>query len=183
MICYRWLMYCIPAHWSLTRYITYAETGRVGRSRVGCGWRITFKLLIFKKNCATTAENTNKNSSTAWYCNINKYNIISNSNSISKQKHLRQPADNDNDDSNNNNNNNNIINTSTFVSKSFNKSAKSYLLLLTFQSIIGHMDMDMIIDAALFLWSKCKIQFQRVVSSSMEGCKYVLNDTQSTKVN
>ena len=40
----------------------------------------------------------------------------------------------------------------------------------------------MIIDAALFLWSKCKLQFQRVVSSSMEGCKFVLYDKDANKV-
>ncbi|XP_032221437.2 cilia- and flagella-associated protein 54 isoform X1 [Nematostella vectensis] len=50
-----------------------------------------------------------------------------------------------------------------------------------YKSIVGHMDPDMVIDAALFLWSKCKIHFQRVVSSSMEGCKFVLNDQNADK--
>ena len=34
----------------------------------------------------------------------------------------------------------------------------------------------MIVDASLFLWSKCKPHFQRILSSSLENCKQLLND-------
>ncbi len=37
-------------------------------------------------------------------------------------------------------------------------------------------DNDMMVDAALFLWSKCKPHFQRIMSSSLENCKQLLND-------
>ena len=38
------------------------------------------------------------------------------------------------------------------------------------------------VDAALFLWSKCKPHFQRVMSSSLENCKQLLNDVFSNRV-
>ena len=34
----------------------------------------------------------------------------------------------------------------------------------------------MMVDAALFLWSKCKPHFQRILSSSLESCKQLLNE-------
>ena len=37
-------------------------------------------------------------------------------------------------------------------------------------------DNDMMVDAALFLWSKCKPHFQRILSSSLENCKQLLNE-------
>ncbi|XP_068714673.1 cilia- and flagella-associated protein 54-like isoform X3 [Montipora foliosa] len=39
----------------------------------------------------------------------------------------------------------------------------------------------MMVDAALFLWSKCKPHFQRVMSSSLENCKQLLNDVSSNR--
>ena len=44
------------------------------------------------------------------------------------------------------------------------------------QSAILMRDNDMMVDAALFLWSKCKPHFQRILSSSLENCKQLLND-------
>ena len=45
-----------------------------------------------------------------------------------------------------------------------------------FQSAILMKDIDMMVDASLFLWSKCKPHFQRILSSSLENCKQLLND-------
>lgn len=44
------------------------------------------------------------------------------------------------------------------------------------QSAILMKDNDMMVDAALFLWSKCKSHFQRILSSSLENCKQLLNE-------
>ena len=43
-------------------------------------------------------------------------------------------------------------------------------------------DCDMMVDAALFLWSKCKPHFQRIFSSSLENCKQLLNDVFANRV-
>ncbi|PFX16137.1 Uncharacterized protein C12orf55-like [Stylophora pistillata] len=45
-----------------------------------------------------------------------------------------------------------------------------------FKSAILMKDNDMMVDAALFLWSKCKPHFQRILSPSLENCKQLLND-------
>ncbi|KAJ7353995.1 hypothetical protein OS493_030845 [Desmophyllum pertusum] len=45
-----------------------------------------------------------------------------------------------------------------------------------FKSAILMKDSDMMVDVALFLWSKCKPHFQRIMSSSLENCKQLLND-------
>ncbi|XP_027049490.1 cilia- and flagella-associated protein 54-like [Pocillopora damicornis] len=45
-----------------------------------------------------------------------------------------------------------------------------------FKSAILMKDIDMMVDASLFLWSKCKPHFQRILSSSLENCKQLLND-------
>lgn len=44
------------------------------------------------------------------------------------------------------------------------------------QSAILMKDNDMMVDAALFLWLKCKPHFQRILSSSLENCKQLLNE-------
>ena len=50
------------------------------------------------------------------------------------------------------------------------------VLNFSHQSAILMKDCDMMVDAALFLWSKCKPNFQRIMSSSLENCKQLLND-------
>ena len=51
-----------------------------------------------------------------------------------------------------------------------------YFFCFLFQSAILMKDIDMMVDASLFLWSKCKPHFQRILSSSLENCKQLLND-------
>lgn len=45
-----------------------------------------------------------------------------------------------------------------------------------------YVDVDMLVDATLFLWNRCKPFFFRVVSSNYESCKQVLNDKDCDKV-
>ena len=52
-----------------------------------------------------------------------------------------------------------------------------------FQSCLPYVDIDMIIDASLFLWSRCKSFFQRVVSCNLDSCRQVMNDPDCDKVN
>ena len=40
----------------------------------------------------------------------------------------------------------------------------------------------MMVDATLFLWSKCKPHFQRVMSPSLENCKQLLTDVFANRV-
>ena len=51
-----------------------------------------------------------------------------------------------------------------------------------FQSSLPYVDVDMIIDATLFLWNRCKPYFQRVVSCNQESCRHILNDKDCDKV-
>lgn len=51
-----------------------------------------------------------------------------------------------------------------------------------FQTSLAYVDVDIIIDATLFLWNRCKPYFQRVVSSNQEHCRHVLNDKDCDKV-
>ena len=50
------------------------------------------------------------------------------------------------------------------------------------QSAILVKDCDMMVDASLFLWSKCKPHFQRILSSSLENCKPLLNEVFANRV-
>ena len=61
----------------------------------------------------------------------------------------------------------------------FNNTTEFYHLL---QSAIIAKDVDMIVDASLFLWTKCKPHFQKVISSALESCRQILNDAFAHKV-
>ena len=63
-----------------------------------------------------------------------------------------------------------VITMSSYVNNVF------YFFCFLFQSAILMKDIDMMVDASLFLWSKCKPHFQRILSSSLENCKQLLND-------
>lgn len=54
--------------------------------------------------------------------------------------------------------------------------------LFFLKSAILCKDPDMMVDATLFLWSKCKPHFQRVMSPSLENCKQLLSDVFANRV-
>ena len=68
------------------------------------------------------------------------------------------------------------------VSTSVTQATYYLIRCYAFQSSLPYVDVDMIIDATLFLWNRCKPYFQRVVSCNQESCRHVLNDKDCDKV-